>query len=108
MIAELPGKGGQILSYIRLYAVGVAGGVLASLANQVGFGLAERFGFIGGVLGFFVGLILILAIIVITTLGHVIQPIRLLWIEFSTNFGFFEESGRQYKPFKSVVSEQNT
>jgi V/A-type H+-transporting ATPase subunit I len=107
MIAELPGKGGQILSYIRLYAVGVAGGVLASLANQVGFGLAERFGFIGGVLGFFIGLILILAIIVITTLGHVIQPIRLLWIEFSTNFGFFEESGRQYKPFKSV-KEQNS
>ncbi len=105
MIAELPGKGGQILSYIRLYAVGVAGGVLASLANQVGFGLAERFGFIGGVLGFVVGLILILAIIVITTLGHVIQPIRLLWIEFSTNFGFFEESGRPYKPFKSVKSE---
>ncbi len=108
MIAELPGKGGQILSYIRLYAVGVAGGVLASLANQVGFGLAERFGFIGGVLGFFIGLILILAIIVITTLGHVIQPIRLLWIEFSTNFGFFEETGRPYKPFKSVKSEQNS
>lgn len=108
MIAELPGKGGQILSYIRLYAVGVAGGVLASLANQVGFGLAERFGFIGGVLGFFIGLILILAIIVITTLGHVIQPIRLLWIEFSTNFGFFEETGRQYKPFKSVKSDHNS
>ena len=107
MIAELPGKGGQILSYIRLYAVGVAGGVLASLANQAGFGLAERFGFVGGVLGFLVGLILILAIIVITTLGHVIQPIRLLWIEFSTNFGFFEETGRQYKPFKSVKSDSN-
>ncbi len=105
MIAELPGKGGQILSYIRLYAVGVAGGVLASLANQVGFGLAERFGFIGGVLGFLVGLLLILAIIVITTLGHVIQPIRLLWIEFSTNFGFFEETGRPYRPFRSVRSD---
>ncbi|RDI96573.1 V-type ATP synthase subunit I [Meiothermus sp. QL-1] len=104
MIAELPGKGGQILSYIRLYAVGVAGGVLASLANQVGFSLAERFGFVGGVFGFLVGLVLIAAIIIITTLGHVIQPIRLLWIEFSTNFGFFEESGRPYKPFKSVKS----
>ena len=107
MIAELPGKGGQILSYIRLYAVGVAGGVLASLANQVGFGLAERFGFVGSLLGFAVGLLLILAIIVITTLGHVIQPIRLLWIEFSTNFGFFEETGRPYRPFKSV-RDQNS
>ena len=106
MIPELPGKGGQILSYIRLYAVGVAGGVLASLANQAGFGLAERFGFIGGVLGFLIGLILILVIIIITTLGHVIQPIRLLWIEFSNNFGFFEETGRPYQPFRSV-KEQN-
>jgi len=107
MIAELPGKGGQILSYIRLYAVGVAGGVLASLANQVGFGLAERFGFVGSLLGFAVGLLLILAIIVITTLGHVIQPIRLLWIEFSTNFGFFEETGRPYRPFKSVRDQSS-
>jgi V/A-type H+-transporting ATPase subunit I len=80
--------------------------VLASLANQAGFGLAERFGFIGGVLGFLIGLILILVIIIITTLGHVIQPIRLLWIEFSNNFGFFEETGRPYQPFRSV-KEQN-
>lgn len=108
MFIELAGKGGQILSYIRLYAVGVAGALLASLANQVGFGLAERFGFIGGVLGFFIGLILIMFIIIITTLGHVVQPMRLLWIEFSTNFGFFEETGRQYKPFKSVKSEQSS
>lgn len=105
MIAELPSKGGQILSYIRIYAVGVAGALLASLANQVGFGLAERMGFVGGILGFVIGLIILLAVIIITTLGHVLQPIRLLWIEFGTNFGFYDESGRPYRPFKSVRRE---
>lgn len=106
MIAELPSKGGQILSYIRIYAVGVAGALLASLANQVGFGLAERLGFVGGILGFVVGLIILLAVIIVTTLGHVLQPIRLLWIEFGTNFGFYDESGRPYRPFKSIRGEE--
>ncbi|MBO1437568.1 V-type ATPase 116kDa subunit family protein [Meiothermus sp. CFH 77666] len=105
MIAELPSKGGQILSYIRIYAVGVAGALLASLANQVGFGLAERLGVVGGILGFVVGVVILLAVIIITTLGHVLQPIRLLWIEFGTNFGFYDDSGRPYRPFKSVRGE---
>ncbi len=106
MIAELPSKGGQILSYIRIYAVGVAGALLASLANQVGFGLAEKLGFIGGILGFIIGGIILVMIIAITTLGHVLQPIRLLWIEFGTNYGFYDESGRPYRPFKSVKGDQ--
>ncbi|MDX2007638.1 MAG: V-type ATPase 116kDa subunit family protein [Meiothermus sp.] len=106
MFAEFLGKGGQILSFIRLYAVGVAGAVLASLANQVGFAMAREWGFIGGVLGFVIGLVLLLFIIAITTLGHLLQPIRLMWIEFGTNYGFYDESGRPYRPFKSVRSEQ--
>lgn len=106
MMAELPSKGGQILSYIRIYAVGVAGALLASLANQVGFGLAERLGFVGGILGFVVGSIILLAVVIVTTLGHVLQPIRLLWIEFGTNFGFYDESGRPYRPFKSIRGEE--
>jgi V/A-type H+-transporting ATPase subunit I len=107
MIAELAGKAGQMLSYIRLYAVGLAGALLAMLANQLGFAMAEQLGFIGVVLGLIVGIILLALIFVVTTLGHVVQPLRLLWIEVSTNYGFFEESGRQYKPFKSVRSNQS-
>jgi V/A-type H+-transporting ATPase subunit I len=106
MAAEFLGKGGQILSYIRIYAVGVAGALLASLANQIGFGMAERWGIPGAILGFIVGLVVMLLIIAITTLGHVLQPIRLLWIEFGTNFGFYDESGRPYRPFRSVKGDQ--
>lgn len=105
MIPELPSKGGQILSYIRIYAVGMAGAVLMSLANDAGFALANSFGFIGAILGVVVAVIMMAMILVITTLGHVLQPIRLMWIEFSTNLGFFEESGRAYRPFKSVRND---
>jgi len=108
MIAELPGKGGQILSYIRIYAVGVAGAVLYDLANQVGFGLSHSLGFVGILIGLILGLVLVIFIIAVTILGHVLQPIRLLWIEFATNFGFFEESGRPYRPFKSVRGDQSS
>jgi len=106
MVAELPSKGGQILSYIRIYAVGVASALLNSLANTVGFALAAKLGFIGGILGFVIGTIVLLAAIAVTTLGHLLQPIRLLWIEFGTNFGFYDESGRPYRPFKSVRGNQ--
>ncbi len=106
MIAELAGKGGQMLSYIRLYAVGLAGALLAMLVNQLGFAMAEQWGFVGALFGLIVGIILLTLIFVVTTLGHVMQPMRLLWIELSTNFGFFEETGRQYRPFKSVQASQ--
>ncbi len=104
MFAELPGKGGQILSYIRIYAVGVAGAVLSDLANQVGFGLAAALGPVGWVIGALAGFLIMVFVLALTTLGHVLQPIRLLWIEFATNLGFYDESGRPYRPFKSVGS----
>ncbi|KGQ23084.2 V-type ATP synthase subunit I [Thermus filiformis] len=102
MIPELPTQAGHILSYIRIYAVGAAGGILAGLLTDLGFALAERLGLFGVVLGILVAGLLHLIILVLTTLGHMLQPIRLLWVEFFTKFGFYEESGRPYRPFKSV------
>lgn len=105
MPIELLGKGGQILSYIRIYAVGLAGAVLYKLANDAGFALADQLGFIGILLGLLVAAIMFLLITLITIMGHVLQPVRLLWIEFGNNFGFFEETGRAYRPFKSVRND---
>ena len=42
--------------------------------------------------------------IVFTIIGHVLQPLRLHYAEFFTKFGFYEESGRPYKPFARVAS----
>ncbi|RTH14763.1 V-type ATP synthase subunit I [Thermus scotoductus] len=102
MIPEIFTQAGHILSHIRIYAVGAAGGILAGLLTDVGFALAERIGLLGVLLGIGVAGVLHLLILLLTTLGHMLQPIRLIWVEFFTKFGFYEENGRPYRPFKSV------
>ena len=104
MIAELPTQGGHILSYIRLYAVGLASAILADLATDIGFGFFQMWGIAGVVVGVLVGLVVGLLIhailLVLLTVSHVLQPIRLIWVEFFTKFDFYTLSGRPYRPFK--------
>ncbi|GAA6755675.1 V-type ATPase 116kDa subunit family protein [Thermus thalpophilus] len=106
MIPEIFTQAGHILSHIRIYAVGAAGGILAGLLTDVGFAMAERMGLVGALLGIAVAGVLHLLILLLTTLGHMLQPIRLIWVEFFTKFGFYEENGRPYRPFKSVRETQ--
>nr|WP_279231935.1 V-type ATPase 116kDa subunit family protein [Thermus hydrothermalis] len=106
MIPEIFTQAGHILSHIRIYAVGAAGGILAGLLTDVGFAMAERMGLLGALLGIVVAGVLHLLILLLTTLGHMLQPIRLIWVEFFTKFGFYEENGRPYRPFKSVRETQ--
>jgi V/A-type H+/Na+-transporting ATPase subunit I len=104
MVAELPTQGGHILSYIRLYAVGLASAILANLATDIGFGLYQMGAIAGVVVGALIGLLLGLLIhallLILLTIGHVVQPIRLIWVEFFTKFDFYSSSGRPYRPFK--------
>jgi len=108
MIAELPTQGGHILSYIRIYAVGVAGAIMANLATDLGFSFAEKLGVIGILIGLAAGLFTHLVILALTMMGHILQPIRLVWVEFFTKFGFYEESGRPYRPFRSVRNDASS
>ena len=108
MIAELPTQAGHILSYIRIYAVGLASAILAGLATDLGFSLYQWLGVVGLVLGLLTGLLMGLliqtALVILLTASHVLQPIRLIWVEFFTKFDFYSVSGRPYRPFKSVCS----
>ncbi len=103
MIAELPTQGGHILSYIRIYAVGLASAILADLATDIGFGFYQMGGATGIVVGVLIGLVLGILIhatlLVLLTVSHVLQPIRLIWVEFFTKFDFYSLSGRPYRPF---------
>jgi V/A-type H+-transporting ATPase subunit I len=108
MIAELPTQAGHILSYIRLYAVGLASAILADLATGIGFALYQLLGIAGAVIGALVGLLMgLLVHLVLTlllTMSHVLQPIRLIWVEFFSKFDFYMARGRPYRPFRSVSS----
>ncbi|MFA4902446.1 MAG: hypothetical protein WC600_06835 [Desulfobaccales bacterium] len=104
MIAELPTQGGHILSYIRLYAVGMASAILADLATDIGFAFYPMGGiagvFMGIVIGLGLGLLIHALLLILLTISHVVQPIRLIWVEFFTKFDFYTLSGRPYRPFK--------
>lgn len=91
---------GDILSYIRLFALGLAGGILGNvfnqLAMQVGSGMPAWIGWLPMVLIMVFGHGLNFALSFISAVVH---PLRLTFVEFYKNAGF-EGGGLEYKPFK--------
>ena len=91
---------GDVLSYIRLYALGLAGGMLGAAFNQLGTQVLGESPNIGTWIGF----------ILIVTFGHVlnllmaclgafVHPLRLSFVEYFKNAGY-EGTGKLYQPFK--------
>lgn len=106
MAFELPTQGGHILSYIRIYAVGLASAILANLATDVGFGSYRLLGIAGLPVGLAIGVLLALLIhaglLILLTVSHLLQPIRLIWVEFFTKVDFYTLSGRPFQPFEII------
>jgi V/A-type H+-transporting ATPase subunit I len=90
---------GHILSYARLFALGLAKTLLAKVANELG-GMAGPV-LVGIVFGIFIQLVFLM----LTVIGLVIQPARLNWVEFFTKFKFHSESGEKYQPFQRAGGE---
>jgi V/A-type H+-transporting ATPase subunit I len=87
----------DIISYIRLFAVGLAGIEIAKSFNAMAAGLGTH---IGGLIAG--GLILLLGHslnLAMGALSVVVHGVRLNMLEFSGHLGM-EWSGRPYKPFK--------
>ncbi|MGH7428728.1 MAG: hypothetical protein ACREJ4_10315, partial [Candidatus Methylomirabilaceae bacterium] len=83
---------GNVLSYARLFGVGLAAAVLANVANELG-------GKVGVVwLGILLGILGQLVLLIFTGAGHIIQPARLNWVEFLTKFKYHDETGNSYQP----------
>ena len=90
---------GDMLSYIRLFALGLSGGVLATVFNNIAVQMSPEqpvFGAIVTILIFLFGHSLN---IFMNTLGAFVHPIRLTFVEFFKNAGY-EGGGTAYKPFK--------
>ena len=90
---------GDVLSYIRLYALGLAGGMLGAAFNDLGNMVLGD----GGVTGwiFFV-LILLLGHVInllMSCLGAFVHPLRLNFVEYFKNAGY-EGKGKKYNPLK--------
>jgi V/A-type H+-transporting ATPase subunit I len=90
---------GDIVSYIRLFAVGLAGVAVADAFNQMalGIGFSNVFTAVGAIFILaFVHLFLNLALCV---MGVLVHGVRLNVLEFSGHLGM-EWSGTEYKPLK--------
>ncbi len=92
---------GDTLSYIRLYALGLAGGMLGGAFNNLG--LMVMGGSTEGATWQWVPFIVILIIghllnLAMSALGAFVHPLRLTFVEYFKNSGY-EGKGNLYKPF---------
>ena len=100
MLVELISNSGNILSYLRLFAVGLSAALVANLATNLGFALGGVAPIVGPVLGILAALAVHTLAIALTIIGHTLQPLRLHYVEFFTKFGFYDEDGTPYRPFR--------
>ncbi len=92
---------GDVLSYLRLYALGLAGGMLGNAFNSLSgsvFDIGGAGGIIGGLLILVFGHVLNLAM---AALGAFVHPLRLNFLEFFKNSGY-EGTGRAYNPLAAA------
>lgn len=95
---------GDVLSYVRLFALGLSGGILANVFNSMAVGMSPKV----PVLGFLVTALIFVAghalNIFMNILGAVVHPMRLTFVEFFKNAGY-TGGGEEYKPFGRVKAE---
>ena len=98
----------DVLSYIRLFAIGLSGGVLAQVFNSLAMGLTgldagiEHFGV--GTIFQIVGATAILLVghginLFMSSISSFVHPMRLTFVEFYKNAGF-EMTTRAFDPIK--------
>lgn len=89
---------GDVLSYIRLYALGLAGGMLGGAFNNLAemvLGVNPTWQWVPFVIILLIGHALNLAM---SALGAFVHPLRLSFVEYFKNSGY-EGKGTLYKPF---------
>ncbi|NCA79541.1 MAG: hypothetical protein EOM76_05055 [Sphingobacteriia bacterium] len=94
---------GDVLSYIRLFALGLAGGILGNVFNMLATSLtADMSPFVR-----WLPMLLILLIghslnFLLCIISSIVHPLRLTFVEFYKNAGF-EGGGKAYRPFKTKI-----
>jgi len=91
---------GDVLSYLRLYALGMAGAMLGAAFNELGMTVLGENPNVGTAIGF--ALIVVFGHVLnllMACLGAFVHPLRLTFVEYFKNVGY-EGSGKKYNPFK--------
>jgi len=88
---------GDLLSYIRLFAIGISTAILGLVINEI----AITFGqipYAGPLIFVIILLVGHIGNLLISGLGSFVHPMRLIFVEFYKNAGF-DGGGKRYKPF---------
>jgi V/A-type H+-transporting ATPase subunit I len=91
---------GDLLSYIRLFALGICGGVMGFVFNDLALQLSGNIPVVSQIVMLIILLIGHFLNIFMSGLGAFVHPMRLTFVEFYKNAGF-EGGGKKYKPFKN-------
>ncbi len=99
---------GDLLSYVRLFALGLASAILGLVFNDLALKLVNPE---AGIIMQGVGIILMLVVLVVghainifmSGLGSMVHPLRLTFVEFYKNAGF-EGGGKAYNPFRKQTN----
>lgn len=96
---DVTGVFGDMLSYIRLFGLGTAGGILGMVMNQIALSLSGL-----PYVGWFFTLVVLLIghslVLGLSVLGAFVHPLRLTFVEFYKNSGFIG-GGRSFRPLTS-------
>ena len=95
----ITGMFGDVLSYIRLFALGLSSSILGNVFNSLAFGMAPDIPVVGAI----VTIIILVAghsiNLFMGALGALVHPMRLTFVEFYKNAGF-TGGGKMYQPFQ--------
>lgn len=89
---------GDLLSYIRLFALGVSSGILGYVFNDLAFQMSGSTPVVSQIIFVIILLIGHGLNIFMATLGAFVHPMRLTFVEFYKNAGF-TGGGKAYSPF---------
>ena len=100
------GLTGDLLSYIRLFALGLCGSVMGFVFNELAMQLSGNTPVVSQVVMLIILLVGHSLNIFMSSLGAFVHPMRLTFVEFYKNAGF-EGGGKIYKPFRYIPRAEN-
>ena len=89
---------GDILSYVRLFALGLSGGILAQVFTDLALGMSPDNIILGPLVTILIFVFGHAINIFMNTLGAIVHPMRLTFVEFFKN-SEFTGGGQKYQPF---------
>ncbi len=96
--SNLTGIFGDVLSYIRLFALSASSGILGYVINSISLPLLDSIPILGPILFIIIMLVGHGANLALAGLGAFVHPMRLTFVEFYKNAGFVG-GGKKYAPF---------